>query len=104
MKAEQFKATIIDGIECPVFEVPFNPAKRWGIPLLQLHPATGGHPVRGTLNGVPFESVVFMRARKYFVPVEDALQKAAGVATGAAVEVFLAPGDVPAEWSNVRAG
>ncbi len=61
MKPEHFKATLIDDPYGLAFEVPFDPAKRWGIPISQLHPQSGGHHFRGTLNGVPFESVVFLR-------------------------------------------
>jgi len=93
MKKDRFTATILEGHKEAAFEVPFDPAEHWGIPPRPLWAGRRGHHVRGTLDGTSFESVVVPRSRKFFVRVDDALRKAAGVAIGDSVKVSLEPRD-----------
>lgn len=91
MKAEQFAAVVLDGHKGPAFEVPFDPAERWGIPQVKLWPGRRGYRVRGTVNKIRFESAAVGRSRRFFVLVTDELTKAAKLRIGSKVEVSLLP-------------
>jgi Domain of unknown function (DUF1905) len=45
--------------------------------------------VRWTLNGVPFESVIVPRSRRFYVLVDDQWKRAAKVEAGDQVDVVL---------------
>ena len=72
MKKEIFTSTVFDGHKSPGFEVPFDPAEKWGVAPARLGPGRNGHRVRGTVNGAPFESVVVPRMRRFFVMLDTA--------------------------------
>lgn len=101
MKTEHFKASLLDGHQGAAIEVPFDPATHWAIPTTQLRRGRRGHHVKGSLNGVGFESVVVARARKFFVLVDEGTQKAAKVRIGDTVKVTLEPRE-SATWETVR--
>jgi hypothetical protein len=100
VKVECFAATILDGHKGSAVEVPFDPAERWSIPAGPLWVGRWGHHVRGTLDEVPFESVVVPRSRRFYALVDDALKAVAGVDTGDRVDVSLQPAEVPAGRSR----
>jgi uncharacterized protein DUF5655/uncharacterized protein DUF1905 len=87
MKKQRFTATVFDGHKGAGFEVPFDPAEKWGVAVGKVAAGRRGHNVRGTVNGVRFESVVVPRMRKFFVMVHEEMP----VAAGETVEVFLEP-------------
>ena len=93
MKAERFTATVLDGHKGPGFEIPFDPAERWGIAQVRLWPGRRGHRVRGTVNKVRFESAALGRSRRFFVLVTDEMAKAAKLQIGSKVTVSLLPAD-----------
>lgn len=72
MKKERFTSTVFEGHKGPGFEVPFDPAEKWGVAPARLGPGRNGHRVRGTVNGAPFESVVVPRMRRFFVMLDTA--------------------------------
>jgi hypothetical protein len=70
----RFTAKLVDGHKGLAVEVPFDPGRK---------------EVSGMLNGIPFDSVVARRAKKFWLLVEKDLAVAAGVGEGDEVEVVL---------------
>jgi len=68
-----------------VVHLPFVPAEVW--------PVRRGRRVRGTVNGIPFRSSLFpIRGSKHpMLLLNNALQKAAGIARGSRVRVEIEP-------------
>lgn len=91
MKSERFTAVVLDGHKGPAFEVPFDPAGRWGVAQVKLWPGRRGYRVRGTVNKIRFESAAVGRSRRFFVLVTDEMAKAAKLRIGSKVEVSLLP-------------
>ena len=91
MHQENFKGELLSGHKEAAIEVPFDPAMQWGVAAGKLRPGRRGHRVRGSLNGVRFESAIVSRSRRFFVLVDEELQQAAKVSIGDTVEVNLEP-------------
>jgi hypothetical protein len=91
VKAERFTAVVLDGHKGPGFEVPFDPAERWGVAQVRLWPGRRGYRVRGTVNKVRFESAAVGRSRRFFVLVTDEMARAGKLRIGSKVEVSLLP-------------
>ena len=91
MKGERFKATILAGHKGSAFEVPFDPAVRWNSELRPVRKGRRGHPVEGTIDGIPFRSVAVPRMKRFFVLVTDEMREATGAAVGDEVKVVLRP-------------
>lgn len=91
MRAERFSAMILDGHKGAAIEVPFDPAQRWGSRAQPLEKGRRGHAVRGSIDGVEFDSAIVARSRRFFLPVGDAIRKDAGVNVGDLVMVSIAP-------------
>lgn len=87
--AARFSTVVLDGHKGLAFEVPFSPASRWGSSPVRLWPGRRGFPVRGTVNGIRFESVVVGRSKRFFVLVTHELKSVARLEAGAAVKVSL---------------
>ncbi len=87
--AERFVAVVLDGHKGLAFEIPFDPAERWGATAVPLWPGRRGLRVRGSVDRVRFESVVVPRARRFFVLVTDGMKKAAKLRAGSSVRVSL---------------
>lgn len=92
MKSARFTSTVLAGHKGLAFEIPFDPADRWGALPEALWPGRRGHRVRGTVNGVRFESAAVSRARRFFVLVTGGMTKAARLRSGSSVRVTLSPG------------
>ena len=90
-RAERFSSVVLSGHKGLGFEVPFDPAERWGGAAVSLRPGRRGHRVSGTVNGKRFESAVVGRSRRFFVLVTDAMAKAAKLQDGSEVRVSLRP-------------
>jgi hypothetical protein len=75
--------------------VPFDPEEVWGIPPQPVASRTygvrPGHLVRGTMNGRRFEGWIGQRWRRFFIPVDEELQRSARVSVGDTVEVVVEP-------------
>jgi hypothetical protein len=91
MSTRRFEAMILEGHKGAAAEVPFDPAKAWGIAAAPLRPGRKGHRVRGTLNGVPFEGCIVPRMRRFWLEVGEELQERAGVRIGAEVVIAIEP-------------
>ena len=88
---EKFEAELLLGHKEAAIEVPFDPAKRWAIPARQLWPGRHGHTVRAGLNGVNFGSVIVPRSRKFWMLVDEEVQKKARVSVGDTLRVTVEP-------------
>jgi HEAT repeat protein len=50
-------------------------------------------PVRGTINGTPFESTIAVYGGRFYIPLKRALRDRAGVSSGDMVAIILTPDD-----------
>ena len=91
MKRKRFKAELRSGHKENAIEMPFDPAKAWGIPVKPLLRGRRGHRVQVSLNGFSFESVIVPRSGKFFLLVEEDIRKAAGVSVGEIVDAVVGP-------------
>jgi hypothetical protein len=91
MKPARFRSELLEGHKGCACEVPFDPGQRWGIARIALRPGRRGHRVRGTINGVPFESEVVPRMRRFWVLVEEPTRKRARLAVGDVADLALEP-------------
>ena len=91
IKKEKFKAELLQGHKGAAVEVPFNPAELWAIDAKPLWPGRRGHTVNGELNGVSFGSCVVARSRKFWMLVNEEVQRKAGVSIGDTVRVTVEP-------------
>jgi len=90
-RRERFEAEILAGHKDAAVEVPFDPAVRWKTAAVAIRPGRRGHAVRGELAGVPFESFVVARSKRFWLLVEGELLRQARVRVGDVVAVQLWP-------------
>lgn len=90
-KKQRFKALLLLGHKGAAVEVPFDPAKQWAIGARPLEPGRRGHTVRGELNGVSFGGCIVPRSRKFWMLVDEDVQRKAGVSVGDTVRVTVEP-------------
>jgi hypothetical protein len=88
---ETFEGELLPGHKGAAVEVPFDPAKKWSIDARPLWPGRRGHTVRGKLNGVSFGSCIVPRSRKFWMLVDEDVQKKAGVSVGDTVRFSVEP-------------
>jgi hypothetical protein len=91
MKKKNFKAEVISGHKEDAVEVPFDPAKEWGIPPKPLWRGRRGHFVNATVNGFSFESSIVPRQKKFYLLIDTEAGKAARVSAGVLVRVAVDP-------------
>ena len=91
MKMKRFKAELLAGHKGAAVEVPFDPAELWAISARPLWPGRRGHTVRAELNGVSFGSCIVPRSRRFWMLVDEEVQKKAGVSVGDTVRVSVEP-------------
>ena len=91
MKKKKFKAEVLAGHKEDAVEVPFDPAKEWGIPTKPLWRGRRGHFVNATVNGLSFESSIVPRQKKFYLLIDAEAGKAAGVSEGVLVRVAVEP-------------
>ncbi len=91
MKRKRFKAELQSGHKENAVEVPFDPVQVWDIPVKPLLRGRRGHRVQGSLNGLQFESVIVPRSGKFFLLVEDDVQRATDIVVGDVVDVVVGP-------------
>jgi hypothetical protein len=79
----------------PAFLVPFDPEHAWGAAPRPVSSARGkapvGHLVRATVNGHRFDGWIERRFARSYLPVDEAVQRAAGVRPGELAEVTVEP-------------
>jgi Domain of unknown function (DUF1905) len=91
MKKKKFKAEVLSGHKEDAVEVPFDPAKEWGIPPKPLWRGRRGHFVNATVNGFSFESSIVPRQKKFFMLIDADAKKATNVSEGTVVQVAVEP-------------
>jgi hypothetical protein len=88
-KKKTFKAEVLSGHKEDAVEVPFDPAKEWGIPPKPLWRGRRGHFVNATVNGFSFESSIVPRQKKFYLLIDAEAGKAAGISEGGVVQVTV---------------
>jgi hypothetical protein len=90
MRQEKFATAVEAGHKGLVYiRIPFDPSVTWDV--------RTRHFVRGSLNGCPFEGEIGFRRRKFYMLLDEALQRAAKLSPGDTVQVALEPRDPGAE-------
>ena len=99
MKRQRFTAHLELGHKGSAVIVPFDPAAVWDVPAARLpHPRyRTGHLVKGTLNRVAFDGFIGHRWGRFFILVEDDVQRAAGISPGDLVDVDIRPVTPPVD-------
>ena len=88
---ERFEAVVLAGHKGLAFELPFSPSERWGAAQERLRPGRRGWRVKGSVNEVPFESVVVPRSKRFWVLVSDEMRRACRLRAGSSVKVSVGP-------------
>jgi ribosomal protein L21E len=91
MNQKKFKAEVLSGHKEDAVEVPFDPAKEWGIPPKPLWRGRRGHVVNATVNGFSFESSIVPRQKKFYLLINAEAAESAGVSEGVVVRVAVEP-------------
>lgn len=100
---ERYETTLLSGHKGFAFELPFDPAQRWGAKMVHFRHGRNGYPVEAMLNGIPFDSYAVPRLNRLWVLVEEDLAKAAGVSAGDTIKVAVgAPASALAEPAASR--
>jgi hypothetical protein len=89
MKNKKFKAEVRSGHKEDAVEVPFDPTEVWGIEPKPLWRGRRGHVVKGRLNGRNFESFIVPRSKRFYMLIDEELERKAGVTVGDIVEVAV---------------
>ena len=93
MKKARFSGEIVSGHKGAAVEVPFDPATKWAIEPIALWPGRRGHVVQCEINGTRFGSCIVPRLRKFWLLIDDEVQKQIGASTGDTVRVAVEPID-----------
>lgn len=92
MRETRFEAELIEGHKgVTAVIVPFDPEEKWGQKPLRLDRRRHGWLVTGTVDGVPFDGYIGERWGRFFIIIEPALRKAAGVSVGDPLEIVVTP-------------
>jgi len=111
MPDDRFTAVLVEGHKGAAFEVPFDPAERWGTEPVRLRAGRLGHRVAGKVNGVAFESAVVARSKKFWLLIDDEVREQANLEIGSSAKIAIRPikavikptGDGDAALALVRA-
>ena len=93
MTKKHFKAEVLSGHKENAIEVPFDPAKEWGVEPKPLWRGRRGHSVNATVNGFSYASSIVPRQKKFYLIIDAEAKKTARVEPGALVHVTLEPYD-----------
>jgi hypothetical protein len=91
MTDDRFTAVLAEGHKGYAFEVPFDPAERWGIAPVRLRAGRNGHRVAGKVNGVAFESAVVARSKKFWLLIDDDVREQAKLEIGSVAKIAMRP-------------
>jgi hypothetical protein len=84
MRQEKFETVVEAGHMGLVYiQLPFDPSVAWDV--------RPRHFVQGRVNGSPFEGEVGFRRRKFYMLLDEELQRVAKLSPGSAVEVVMEP-------------
>jgi predicted DNA-binding protein (MmcQ/YjbR family) len=94
-KRRRFESVLESGHKGAAVIVPFDPREVWGREPVEIatpvYAKALGHPVRGTIAGVPFEGWIGRRWGRFFILVDEDLRRRAGISPGDRVPVSVAP-------------
>lgn len=97
MRQEKFATAVESGHKGLVYiRIPFDPSVTWDV--------RPRHFVRGSLNGCAFEGEVGFRRRKFYMLLDEELQRAAKLSPGDNVEVAVEPREPGEEESSSKPG
>jgi hypothetical protein len=93
-KKMRFEAELIMGHKnIAAVIVPYDPEKYWGTKPVPfdgyLKKPMPAHLVTGTIDGTPFDGWIGKRWGRFFIIIDQALRKRAGVAVGDRVEIAV---------------
>jgi len=93
VKTQDFVAELLMGHKGAAVIVPFDPGAVWGTRPVEhgVLPWRTGHLVRGLVNGVPFEGWIGRRWGRFFLLVDEELQRNAGAGIGDMLQVVVEP-------------
>jgi len=91
MPKERFTAVVLSGHKGCAVEVPFDPERRWRVAPQKIRAGRNGFPVEAMLNGIPFDSFVVPRMKRFFLEIDDDLLDAAKVGVGDEVQISVEP-------------
>ena len=87
-----FAAELVQGHKgVTVVIAPFSPREVWGVEPVALDARREGWLVTGAMNGAKFDGWIGFRWGRYFIIVDAALRKAAGIGVGDSVDVVVRP-------------
>lgn len=89
MKTKKFKAEVLSGHKEDAVEVPFDPSEVWGIDPQPLWHGRHGHRVQGSVNGVSFESFIVPRSKRFYLIIDEELERKTGIAEGDVIVVAV---------------
>jgi uncharacterized protein DUF1905 len=90
-RAERFETVVLEGHKGLAFELPFDPAERWGVPEERLWPGRRGWRVKVSMRRARFESFVVPRSRRFWVLVSEEMRRSGRLRAGSRVGVAVAP-------------
>lgn len=93
MKRVRFTGEIISGHKGAAIEVPFDPETKWAIEARALWPGRRGYVVQCEINGTKFGSCIVPRSRKFWLLIDDEVQKQIGASIGDTVRTAVEPVD-----------
>lgn len=97
MRQEKFATAVEAGHKGLIYiRIPFDPSVTWDV--------RTRHFVRGSLNGCSFEGEIGFRRRKFYMLLDEELQRVAKLAPGDNVEVAMEPREPGEEESSSKPG
>jgi hypothetical protein len=91
MKKKKLKAEVLPGHKEQAVEVPFDPAKEWGIAARALWRGRRGHVVNATVNGFSFASSIVPRQKRFYLLIDAEAAASARIFEGALVQIAIEP-------------
>lgn len=101
-KKERFEGELLVGHKGAAVEVPFDPEEKWAVSPRSLWPGRRGHAVQAELNGVRFGSCIVPRSRKFWMLIDEDIQRRAGVEIGDRIRIRIRITVEPHEDPDVR--
>jgi len=91
MNKKKFRGELIAGHKENAVEVPFDPARQWGVAPKPLWRGRRGHLVNVTVNGFSFETSIVPRQKKFYLLIDAEAKQAAKLSEGVEVEIAVEP-------------
>jgi hypothetical protein len=98
--ARKFRAEVLSGHKGCAVEIPFDPGRVFGVSPRALWPGRRGFFAKVKINKVAFDSFVVPRSGKFYLVLDDDMQRKAKAQAGSVVDVefrVVAEGDEDAD-------